>query len=147
MKKILVTGLSGFIGNHCIPFLIENGYEVHAISRNAKDNDDPKVNWHYVDLFNTEKVEEIFKTIKPKYFLHLAWKVESGLKLDSDENEKWFYLSKKLLNYFYQNGGERLVVTGSCFEYDHSNGIISEATTPLKPNNEYGKIKTSYTNI
>jgi len=141
MKKILVTGISGFIGNHCIPFLLERGYEVHAISRTSQESDNVKVIWHYIDLFNTEVVEEVFKRIRPTHFLHLAWKVESGLKLDSDENEKWYHLSKKLVSYFHENGGERLVITGSCFEYDHSNGIITEEFTPLKPNNEYGKNK------
>ncbi|MET2984909.1 NAD-dependent epimerase/dehydratase family protein [Aureibaculum conchae] len=141
MKKIIVTGVSGFIGNHCIPFLLERRYEIHAISRTQKEDDNKNVNWYYIDLFDTAKVEEVFKQVKATYFLHLAWKVESGLKLNSNENEKWFHLSKKLTDFFYLYGGERLLVTGSCFEYDHSDGIISEEKTDLKPNNEYGKNK------
>lgn len=36
MKKIFVTGGSGFVGQHLIPMLIEQGYEVNALARSAK---------------------------------------------------------------------------------------------------------------
>ena len=38
MKKIFLTGGSGFVGQHLIPILIEKGYEIHALARseNAK---------------------------------------------------------------------------------------------------------------
>lgn len=35
MKKIFVTGGSGFVGQHLIPMLIEQGYEVNALARSA----------------------------------------------------------------------------------------------------------------
>ncbi len=144
MKKIVVTGASGFIGNHCINILIERGYQIHAVCRSSVENKVDNVYWYEIDLFDLEKIEFFFKEIKPTYFLHLAWKVESGLSFGSNENEKWFNLSKKLANYFYQNGGKRLVVSGSCFEYDLSIGhTISEEVTPLSSNNEYGKNKNN----
>jgi len=142
MKKILVTGASGFIGKHCIDILVKGDYEIHALTRNSNEQNTENLFWYTVDLFETTEVERLFKKIKPTHFLHLAWKVESGLSFGSNENEKWFNLSKKLVNYFYLNGGKRLVVSGSCFEYDLSLGkAISEEKTPLNSNNEYGKNK------
>jgi UDP-glucose 4-epimerase len=38
MKKILVTGGSGFIGSHTIVDLIENGFEVISIDNNSRSN-------------------------------------------------------------------------------------------------------------
>lgn len=46
--KILVTGLSGFVGNHLAKNLIEQGHEVVGLSRNpekAAANHDPKLTW------------------------------------------------------------------------------------------------------
>jgi len=36
MKKIFVTGGSGFVGQNIIPILIANGYEVQALARSNK---------------------------------------------------------------------------------------------------------------
>jgi len=36
MKKILVTGASGFIGRHTLAPLLQAGYEVHAVSYKKK---------------------------------------------------------------------------------------------------------------
>jgi UDP-glucose 4-epimerase len=38
MKKILVTGGSGFIGSHTIVDLVENGFEVVSIDNNSRSN-------------------------------------------------------------------------------------------------------------
>ena len=35
-KKVIVSGATGFIGQHLIPILLKDGYEVLAISRNRK---------------------------------------------------------------------------------------------------------------
>ena len=32
MKRILVTGASGFIGKHTLPLLLKAGHEVYAVS-------------------------------------------------------------------------------------------------------------------
>jgi nucleoside-diphosphate-sugar epimerase len=36
VKKVFVTGGSGFVGQNLIPMLIENGYQVKALARSAK---------------------------------------------------------------------------------------------------------------
>jgi nucleoside-diphosphate-sugar epimerase len=36
MKKVFVTGGSGFVGQNLIPMLIESGYQVRALARSAK---------------------------------------------------------------------------------------------------------------
>lgn len=36
MKKVFVTGGSGFVGQNVIPILIKNGYEVYALARSDK---------------------------------------------------------------------------------------------------------------
>ena len=44
MKKILVTGASGFIGRHTLTPLLQAGYEVHAVSFKKKKDSQSKKN-------------------------------------------------------------------------------------------------------
>ena len=141
-KKVLVTGASGFVGRHCLEVLEARDYEIHAISRqNIKNSNTNRINWYNVDLFDEAGIEDIFKAIKPNYFIHLAWKMETGLNLNSEGNKEWFYLSKMLIRLFHQYGGERVFISGSGFEYDLDYKVLNENSTPLRPNNEYGKNK------
>ena len=32
-KRVLVTGATGFIGQYCLDYLVDEGFEVHAMSR------------------------------------------------------------------------------------------------------------------
>lgn len=142
MKKILITGGSGFIGSHCINLLAKQNYEIHAISRNSEPTiNEGNICWYNIDLFDIENVELIFEKVKPTFMIHLAWKMETGLMLDSEENEKWLYLSKKLIKIFHKYGGKRILVSGSGFEYDLSGNTIIEEGDKVMANNSYGKSK------
>jgi len=115
MKKILVTGLSGFIGSHTVDFLIEKGYEIHAISTKERYNTE-HVNWYNLDLLNENKVKEFLKKIKPSYLLHFAWDVTHGEYIQSPKNYDWLIASINLLKNFKENGGKRIVVAGTQLE-------------------------------
>ena len=52
MKRVLVTGASGFIGSHVLAPLLERGYEVHAVRLNAEQKG-PAV-WHQADLLDAD---------------------------------------------------------------------------------------------
>ena len=38
MKKILITGGTGFVGKQLIPFLVEKGYSIHVLTRKPSAN-------------------------------------------------------------------------------------------------------------
>ena len=62
---------------------VKRGYEVHAVRRTDSQNlDRDRLTWHTLDLFNIEKVEALIQKLRPKYLMHLAWKVETGLNLE-----------------------------------------------------------------
>jgi len=60
MKKVLVTGISGFVGQHCAAELLKNGYSVRGSVRNLAKTDevingikkeiDPKGNLEFCEL-------------------------------------------------------------------------------------------------
>lgn len=140
MKKVLVTGASGFIGRHCLPFLATRGYEVHAISIKAEDAR-PGIRWHTADLLVPSVARELIAEIKPTHLLHFSWYTEPGKYWTSPENLRWVEASLELLQAFAVQGGTRVVVAGTCAEYDWRYGYCSERITPLLPATLYGVCK------
>ena len=148
MKKILVTGATGFVGRQCLPILTESGsYEVHALSSWKSEPDDKSVRWHCADLRDHEKVAQILSKIKSSHLLHMAWYVIPGKYWTSLENFKMVQASLSLYENFVRFGGERLVSAGTCAEYDWNYGYCSEGVTPCNPNTVYGICKHSTSSL
>jgi nucleoside-diphosphate-sugar epimerase len=81
--------------------------------------------------------------VRPTHLLHLAWYTAPRLYWSSDRNLDWLAASLRLLRAFAAAGGRRAVVTGTCAEYDPSEGVCSEATTPRRPGSLYGVCKNA----
>lgn len=140
-KRILVTGASGFIGLHCLPFLTARGFEVHALD----NRDCPQIpaRCHCVDLMNPAEVTEVLGRIKPTHMLHLAWCTEPGLFWNDKNNLPWVAASLNLYRAFVQGGGRRFVAAGTCAEYDWGHDLLDERATPLEPATFYGVCKAA----
>jgi len=148
MKKVLITGARGFIGEHCLKVLYERGFAAHAVSSKGRWNSAASaVKWHHADLHNFEHIVRLLQEIRPQYLLHLAWDVKHGTYWRSIENLRWVRSSLNLLQAFIEAGGERVVTTGSCAEYDWSNGYCREEATPLKAATLYGVSKDALQRI
>ena len=141
MKKILITGASGFIGRNCLSRLLNVGYEVHAVCPDPIIKNDLRINWHRMDLLNIRQAEEVAADVKATHLLHFAWYAEPKKYWNSEENLRWVQASIALLKSFYSNGGHRAVMAGTCAEYDWHDGYCSEKETPLLPATVYGKCK------
>ena len=141
MKRVLVTGASGFVGRNCIAPLLRAGYEVCAADINVAEKTDPAVRWIKVDLFDEKEVGRIIGDLQPTHLLHFAWYAELGKYWTSPENLRWVKASLNLFEKFYANGGRRLVAAGTCAEYDWKYGFCSENVTPLAPATLYGACK------
>ncbi len=141
MKKVLITGASGFIGRHCLTPLLEKGFEVHALALHVIPEYKNDVVWHCQNFLHHEKTHSLIKDIQPSHCLHLAWYTEPGKYWSSPENLPWTASSISLLHSFQQQGGTRFVGAGTCAEYDWRYGHCSEAVTPLEPATLYGTCK------
>ncbi len=139
--KVLVTGANGFIGRQCCIQLKEMGYEVHAIS--SKSNLEKDFYWHKVNLLDDKQVKDLFKRVKPSHLLHLAWYAEHGKFWTSKKNYQWLKSSLTLFEEFALSGGKKVVVAGTCAEYDWNSERYIEGETPLAPQTVYGICKHS----
>lgn len=140
-KRVLVTGATGFIGSHSLRPLLQRGYEVHAVSSKAAPVADASVMWHRSDLFDDASTTRLLEEIKPTHLLHLAWYVVPGKLISSELNFEWVRSSLELLKSFQRQGGRRIVMPGSSYEYDWAYGYCHETRTPTVPNTVYGACK------
>lgn len=143
MKRVLLTGATGFIGRQALPRLTANGYEVHALSSQGARAEQAGVQWHHADLLDPAAARSLIERVRPTHLLHLAWYVAPGSYWTSPENFHWVEATLRLLRAFAQCGGRRVVMAGSCAEYDWKYGYCSEGVTPLAPDSVYGICKRS----
>src|SRR5512139_633293 len=140
MKKILITGISGFVGGHFVHHLITHhpDLEIHGISRSKPAWDFvPAVpeltrnsHFHQADLMDIPKIKSLIADIQPDYIVHLAaqssvaesWKTP----VDSFMNNTNIFLNiidTVRLNDFTA----KVLSVGSSEQY----GIVSEQDLPL----------------
>src|SRR2546425_853125 len=132
MKRVLLTGASGFVGRHCLPELLRRGYEVSCVSMQTGAPPVPLrgVRWHQADLLDAAQVSALLEQVRPTHLLHCAWYAVPGKYLVALENFRWVQASLHLLQTFAAHGGSRVVVVGSSAEYDK---CLQQMQTSLNP--------------
>jgi nucleoside-diphosphate-sugar epimerase len=138
--KVLLTGASGFVGRHALQGLRARGLDVHAVTRHPSVAASNGTTWHQADLLSENGRDAVLEAVQPEAMLHCAWYAVPGLYWRSSENLRWLAASLDLCREFAARGGRRLVVCGTCAEYEWRNDVsmYSEATTPLVPDSLYG---------
>lgn len=139
MKRVLVTGASGFIGRRCLPLLEARGFEVHAVSSQGARG--PA--WRRCNLLDATECEALLERVRPSHLLHLAWVAQPGLFWTSPANFDWLASGMRLVQRFYDLGGARAVGVGSCAEYVVSDRPCLEDATAIAPQTAYGKAKAA----
>lgn len=144
MKKVLVTGATGFIGNYLIQLLLAKGYQVIATSSNLFTAEKKpwfsKVQFIELDFNKMQDEVNYFEYFdNPDFLFHLAWE---GLPNYNDEFHVKENLPKhvRFLSNLIKNGLKDLLVTGTCFEYGLIEGCLDE-TLDTKPITQYGIAK------
>lgn len=152
MKRILVTGANGFVGRNTLDPLRARGFEVHGVKAPGDVLGVRGVVEHGVDLLDPHEVRRLVNEVAPSHLLHLAWYTEHGKYWEAPENLDWVAASLIMARAFHEHGGSRMVMVGSCAEYDwaapHLEGedpcetsACLEGVTPCKPANLYGVSK------
>jgi len=137
--RVLLTGASGFIGRHTLDALVRRGIDVVVVGRTPPAQSD--VDFIAADLLATTSFATILSEARATHLLHLAWYAEHGKYWTSPLNLRWVEASVRLIEAFCIGGGGRIVVAGTCAEYDWAHGWCREETTPLEPATLYGKTK------
>ncbi len=144
MKRLLITGATGFIGAHCLREVMASGYdEVHAVSRSGEGSAAPKLVWHAADLRDADAAVRLIEAVKPTHLFHAAWIATPGVYLSSPENIDWMQATIAMVRAFADKGGQRFVGVGTSAEYAETSAPCEEDTTPLAPVSVYGHAKVA----
>lgn len=142
VKKVAITGATGFVGRYVLQELLKHHVEIIATSRNLSklEKYSKQITLVELDINNIE--ESVFdKLHRPDVLIHLAWDGLPNYKsLTHYECQlpSQYYFLKKMVN----SGLESLLITGTCFEYGMQSGCLSE-DLPTQPCNPYGYAKDS----
>jgi len=141
-RRILVTGASGFLGQHCTRALSQAGWEVVALQRRAFDHDHIAATIQ-CDLLADGDITDTIRDANASHLLHLAWHDDPKDRWGSAKNLDWAAASLRLGRVFAATGGQHMTFGGSCAEYDWSGSDLREDLTPLNPSSLYGAAKAS----
>jgi nucleoside-diphosphate-sugar epimerase len=138
--RVLLTGANGFIGRDVLAILQHQGIDVVTLGR-APSKTFPQVEHISADLLTASNLLPLLKNVKATHLLHLAWYTEHGEFWDSKLNFLWVDATRRLVEDFCLAKGQRVVIAGTCAEYDWSYGYCREDNTPLNPSTLYGTAK------
>lgn len=146
MKKIFVTGGSGFIGNYVLKELLVRDYDIHIATHTSRPSVPQEITQHRLDLMSKEQVISFFNEHQFDTLCHLAWYTGSKCH-SSNSNIDWSIASLTLLKAFAESGGRHFLGAGSVSEYDFAYGYLREDETPLASPSLYGQCKASLYNM
>jgi len=137
--KILITGISGFVGPHLRHELETNGHEVVGLDRIASGD-----TVFACDLTNTDAVLQSVDAQKPDAIAHLA--ALTSVKESWNNPDEYFSRNSEMTRNVLRaaqaaNNKIRVLVTSSSDVYGHQKKFpITEEATP-NPQNPYAKSK------
>lgn len=138
--RVLLTGGTGFLGRYVLQCLRQQGIHTVVLGRQPPPNAQTS-KWIAADLLSSPDFAAIVQQAQATHLLHLAWYAEHGQYWTSALNLRWVEATTRLTEAFCQAGGQRVVVAGTCAEYDWSHGYCREESTPLHPATLYGVAK------
>ena len=135
-QKVLITGVSGFIGSPLAKALAKQECEVLAISRKVSNLDAQlNLSWLEADLNDPESYRSEIESFGPEVLIHLAWQdipdfsfKKSLSNLDQSLGFLSFIVGLKSC--------KKILVSGSCWEYNRLQGECLE-TDIVESNNHF----------
>jgi nucleoside-diphosphate-sugar epimerase len=150
MKRVLITGATGFVGAHLARRLLREGHEVHALVRPGYtgwriESIRADVRLHELDMDDDEALNARVAQIRPEWVFHLAvhgaYSSQTSLKQMVQTN---IISTFNLVEACLKTGFEAFINTGSSSEYGFKDHAPDE-TEWVDPNSYYAVTKVSAT--
>lgn len=149
MKRVLVTGADGFIGSHLTEMLLEQGYQVKALSYYNSFND-----WGWLNDVKHPNLEVVTGDIRDPYFCkHISKNVDLIFHLAALIAIPYSYVApdsyvdtniKGTLNICQaakENGVKRLLITSTSEVYGTAQYVPIDEKHPKQPQSPYSATK------
>ncbi|WP_054951918.1 UDP-glucose 4-epimerase GalE [Flaviflexus massiliensis] len=151
--KVLVTGGAGYIGSHTVAQLIESGHEPVIVDNFS--NSSPgvllrineitgrEIEFHEVDLTDTEKTLQVFQEVQPEAVIHFASHKAVG---ESVEKPLHYYRnnfdsSLSVVEAMLAVGCRNIIFSSSATVYGDGDVPMQETQEYLRSGSPYGRTK------
>ena len=150
MKRVILTGGTGFVGANLVRRLLHDGHEVHLLVR---PNYQPwrieqirsDVRLHELHLHDSEAVSRVVSQIRPDWVFHLAAHGAYSWQTDWEQMVRTnIQGTMSLVSACLKTGFEAFVNTGSSSEYGFKDHAPAESE-PVEPNSHYAVTKVAAT--
>lgn len=144
-ERVLVTGATGFIGQHIPALLQARGFDVHVTARSVLPQN-PGITAHGVDLLQQDEARRLIADTSPDIIIHTAWYVAHGRFWTAPENTDWLEASTAFAAYAAEAGARRFIGLGTCAEYATEAGDDAfpwPENRPIAPATPYGEAKAA----
>ena len=150
MKRVVITGATGFVGANLARRVLSDGHEVHLLVRSGHtpwriEGIKGDVRMHAVELADRDALQAIIRQIQPEWVFHLA--VHGAYSWQNDVHrivQTNLVGTINLVDACADAGVETLVNTGSSSEYGYKDHAPEESEA-LEPNSEYAVAKAAAT--
>lgn len=148
MKKVMVTGATGFLGSHVVRSLLRLDVSVLAVKRTSSStlrlaDVEKLLHWVDMDLMKPASVKKAVEENSPHIIIHCA---AYGVDYDEQDRQLMFAVnvagSMSLLEVAINEDVERFIHIGSCFEYGDKEHAIRENEL-LESTDIYGASKAA----
>jgi len=147
MHKVLITGITGFLGSHIAERLVsDKHFKVIGLQRESSDlwrcdNFKDEIEW--VTIEQGGEWERKIEILAPEIVIHCAWTgVEAKDRSNWNVQKQNLDLLITLLNIFNKVEINKFIFLGSQAEYGKFSGCVSE-TFPIMPIDAYSYAKLS----
>ncbi len=141
--RVLITGITGFIGAHLAEVFLSHGYEVGGLIREGSDRwrcleFDERITW--INTGRSGWRQEV-SAFGPSLIIHGAWEgVSAKDRSDWTLQQQNLSLLFELLELAKIANTRQFIGLGSQAEYGYFDGAVDE-NFPCNPNSAYGVIK------
>ena len=149
MKKVLIFGVGGFVGDYLSRAFIDKNYEVYGTDIVKGELLSEKVIFSTSDITNKNEVSELIEKVMPDYIINLAAISSVGLswKIPQKTLEINTFGTLNIIEAAREKcPGVKLLLIGSSEEYLPSDKPISEEYE-INSNNPYGMSKMMQENL
>lgn len=147
MRKVLITGVTGFTGRYMAEELAAQGYEVHGLSYRRPSGELPEAisAIHCCSLNDAETLRSLLAEIRPTYVVHLAAVSFVG-HADADAIYNANLLGTRHLLEALRTtttGVEAILLASSANVYGNATEGVLDESAPFAPANDYAVSKVA----
>ena len=149
MERVLIFGVSGFVGKYLCKEFINNGYEVIGSDKVQNNNIEKSIKFVVADLLNKDEVKDVINRIRPNIVINLAAISSVGISWKNPQQTMQVNIIGALNILEASRKSEfkpRILFIGSSEEYMSKSYPIDEKSE-LNASNPYGISKVTQENI